>query len=154
VAQGSEREVRVIVTTAGDCEFSSRGDFSFASSNMMRIFGEDGFEAVHGFGIAVLQEQEIAGGKVCRNGIGLCGESTSEGLTGFLSLVKIEQSVAKKYQSRGVVGVLLGIWAEKGSGFGGIVPQAEMLGAVNDGIRGGIDLGLSGSLQSGEGQRQ
>jgi len=154
MAQSNERAVWVVVATTGNGEFGGGSDFSFAGGNMIRVLmralREDGFKAVHGFGIAVLREQEIADGKVGRNGVGLCGESASEGLAGFLSLVKVEQSVAKKHESGGVVGVMFGVRAEKCSGFGGFVLRAAVLGPGKCGI--GLRVGRS--LQSSEDQRQ
>jgi hypothetical protein len=44
-----------------------------------------------------------------------------EGLAGVFSLVKVEQLIAKQDESRGVVGVLLCVWAEERSGFGRLV---------------------------------
>jgi hypothetical protein len=154
MAQSDERAVWVVIATTGNGEFGGSSDFSFAGGNMiwvlMRALREDGFKAIHGFGIAVLREQEIADGKVGSNGVGLRGESASEGLAGFLSLVKVEQSVAKKDESGGVVGVLLGVRAEKRCGVGGFVLQAALLGRSKCGI--GLRVGRS--LQTSEDQRQ
>jgi hypothetical protein len=115
---------------------------------------ENGFKAIHSFGVAVLQEQEISDSKVGRNGVGLRGESASEGLAGFLSLVKVEQSVAKKHESGCVVGVLLSVRAQKRSGFGGFVLHAEMPGTSKDRIGGGVSLSEIPGLQSEEDQQQ
>jgi hypothetical protein len=132
MAQSDKRAVGVVVATTGDGEFGRGSDFSFAGGDiirvLMRALREDSFKAIHGFGIPVLREKEIADGEVGRNGVGFCGESASEGLAGFLSLVKVEQSVAKKQESRGVVGVLPGVSAEERSGFGGFMLQAALLG--------------------------
>ncbi len=154
MTQGNKRAVWVVVATTGNGEFGGGSDFSFAGGDiirvLMRTLREDGFKAIHGFGIAVLREQEIADGKVGRNGAGLCGESASEDLAGFLSLAKVEQSVAKKHESGNVAGVLLSVRAENRSGFGGLVLQAALLGPGKCGI--GLRVGRS--LQSSEEQRQ
>ena len=158
MTQSNERAVWVIVATTGNGEFGRGNDFSIAGGTvirvLMRVLREDGFKAIHGFRIAMLREQEIADGKVGRNGVGLCGESASEGLAGVPSLMKVEQSVAKKHESRGVVGVLLGVRAQKCGGFGGFVLRAEMPGTSEIRIGGGVGLSVSHRLQSDEGQQR
>ena len=148
MAQGGKREIGVVVATAADGKLGGCGDFAFPGCDMMRVLREDGFEAIHGFGVAMLREQQLAGGKVGGDGVGGCRESVSEGLAGLFRLVKVEQGIAKEDQSGGVIGVLLGVWAKKRSGFGGLMLRVKMLGASNN----GADLGLCRSLQSGEGQ--
>jgi hypothetical protein len=112
----------------------------------MRVLREDGFKAIHGFRVAVLREQQLADGQVGGEGVGACGEGMREGLAGLIRLMKVEQSIAKEDQSGGVAGVLLGVWAQKRGGFGGLMLRAKMLGASN----GGVDFSLGRSLQSGE----
>jgi hypothetical protein len=115
---------------------------------------KDGFKAIHRFGIAVLREQQIADGKVGRNGVGLRCEGASEALAGFLSLVKVKQSVAKKHESRRVVGVLLGVRTQNRSGFDGPVLRAETLGTSKNWVGVIVHLSASHSLPSDEDQQK
>jgi hypothetical protein len=100
---------------------------------------EDGFEAIHGFGVAVLREQDIADGQVRGDGGGICRESLCEGPAGIITLVKVEQSIAKKDQRGGVFGMLLGVRAKKHRGFSRLVLRAKMLGSNKERI--GLSVG-------------
>jgi len=121
MSQCGERAIRAVVATAVDGEFGGGGHFSFAGSNMARVLCEDGFEAIHGFGVAMLREQYLAEGQVGRDGVGACAEGASEAAASVFSLMKVEQRIAKKDESGGIVPMLLGVWAEKRSGLGGLV---------------------------------
>ncbi|HEX4029995.1 MAG TPA: hypothetical protein VHX20_06490 [Terracidiphilus sp.] len=148
MAQGSERVVRMVVAAAGHSEFCGGGNFSFTGGSMMRVLREDGFKAIHRFGVAVLREQYLAYGQVGRDGVGVCRESMSEGLAGFIGLVKLKQSIAKQNGSGGVVGVLRNVGAKKRGSFAGFVLQAKMVGASKN----RVGLSVSCSLQTDEDQ--
>jgi len=64
--------------------------------------------------------------------------------------VKVKQNIAKKNQSWCVARVLLDIRMKKRSGFSGFVLRAKMLGATEDGVNGGIGLGVGRSSKAGE----
>jgi hypothetical protein len=71
-------------------------------------------------------------------------------MAGFLSLVKVKQSIAEEDQRGRVAGVLVCVWTEKRSGFRRLVLGAKVLGSNN----GGVDLGVGRNCQSGEDQCQ
>jgi hypothetical protein len=116
----------------------------------MRVLREDGFKTIHSFGIAMLGEQKLAGGEVGWNGVGVYGQGMSKGLAGLLCLLKVEQSIAKKKERRGVPGMLLGVRLKERSGFRRPVLRAKPLCVSHD----GAGLGVRRTLQSGENERE
>jgi hypothetical protein len=150
MTQSDERTIRMVVAAAGYSEFCGGSNFSFARGSLMRIDSEDGFEAIHSLGIAMLREQDLAGAKIGRDGIGFHRQSVGEDLAGFIRLMKIKQSISEQNECRRVAGILLRVWAKQRSGFSRLVFRTQLLSTSNSRV--GMSLGQS--FQPGEYQRQ